>query len=357
MDNSDPSFENRAEDSAERRRYWLGLPVGSPTEGTLEHVLQALPHFGRQPFSMASVNGKEIGVNPFLDMVYCVPLRQGDSPIPVGVVSKNYRLVDHHQVLRTAEDALLENGVKLSSVKICGEWTVHGERARFSLLLPPEDRFRMALGVKDEIRFRIEIFNSVEGSCRLMAVAGWLRFVCYNGLILGAALGLLRRQHRQQLLIEELGSVLKQALQSTATEKETLDEWMETAVDDEVLVNWIDLEVEQRWGIRAAVRVLGIVTHGCDVEPVGDLRNRRPSVIETKSLGEVPGISGSVRNLFGVSQALTWIAGRRLDMAQDLEWRSDVPHLMKTLVEQTNGAQPRHSTLFGEESTVLDPEN
>ena len=67
----------------------------------------------------------------------------------------------------------------------------------------------MALGVKDEIRFRIEIFNSVEGSCRLMAVAGWLRFVCYNGLILGAALGLLRRQHRQQLLIEELGSVLE----------------------------------------------------------------------------------------------------------------------------------------------------
>ena len=86
-------------------------------------MLQALPHFGRQPFSMASVNGKEIGVNPFLDMVYCVPLRQGDSPIPVGVVSKNYRLVDHHQVLRTAEDALLENGVKLSSVKICGECT------------------------------------------------------------------------------------------------------------------------------------------------------------------------------------------------------------------------------------------
>ena len=90
----------------ESRRHWLGLPVLKPIEGSLREITNALPHFGRQPFAMASVNGDDVGVNPFLDMVYTLATRQGEKPIPVGVVSKNYRLVDHHQVLRTIEQAL-----------------------------------------------------------------------------------------------------------------------------------------------------------------------------------------------------------------------------------------------------------
>jgi len=35
-------------------------------------------------------------------------------------------------------------------------------------------------------------------------------------------------------------------------------------------------------GVKAAVRVLGIVTVGSDVEPIGDMRNRAPSEIETR---------------------------------------------------------------------------
>jgi hypothetical protein len=97
----------------EPRRHWLGLPVVSRVGDTLAEVLDALPHFGRQPFAMPSVNGHEIGVNSFLDMVYRLALRQGDRPIPVGVVSKNYRLVDHHQLLRTIQDALTDNDLAL----------------------------------------------------------------------------------------------------------------------------------------------------------------------------------------------------------------------------------------------------
>src|SRR5260221_8157047 len=89
-----------------RRRRWLGLPVIHPIEGGIADVLNQLPRFGRQPFTMVSVNGSEIAVNPYLDMVYRAPARQGESPVPVGVVSKNYRLVDHHQVLMTIEKIL-----------------------------------------------------------------------------------------------------------------------------------------------------------------------------------------------------------------------------------------------------------
>src|SRR5438270_8513555 len=112
-ENNQPTGEEVARDngsdSPERRRHWLGLPVAQPVEGTISEILKLLPHFGRQPFAMASVNGDDVGVNPFLDMVYRVALRQGENSIPVGVVSKNYRLVDHHHVLRTVQDVLADN--------------------------------------------------------------------------------------------------------------------------------------------------------------------------------------------------------------------------------------------------------
>ncbi len=88
------------------RRHWMGLPVVPQRGGTFAEVLDALPHFGRQPFAMASVNGDEVGVNSYLDMVYKLASRQGERPIPVGVVSKNYRLVDHRQLLMTIQQAL-----------------------------------------------------------------------------------------------------------------------------------------------------------------------------------------------------------------------------------------------------------
>jgi hypothetical protein len=44
---------------------------------------------------------------------------------------------------------------------------------------------------------------------------------------------------------------------------------MSTGVRMNVLIAWIDDEVRELWGVKAAVRALGIATHGWDVEPVG----------------------------------------------------------------------------------------
>jgi hypothetical protein len=195
--------------SGQRQRHWLNLPLQPRTEGAFDEILGALPHFGRQPFAMASVNREELGVNSYLDMVYRLPVRQGEKPIPVGVVSKNYRLVDHHQILRTIQQSLTSRGLELDKVRVVAEWTIHGERAHFSIIFPPVAPFSVStVENTDEMRFRIELFNSVDGSCRLMAVAGWLRFVCSNGLIIGTALIQLRQQHRQQLEVEEIGRLV-----------------------------------------------------------------------------------------------------------------------------------------------------
>jgi hypothetical protein len=300
--------------------------------GSLADVVSRLPQFGRQPFTMTSVNGTEIGANPYLDMVYRVPAYQGDSPIPVGVVSKNYRLVDHRHVLRTIEEVLLDCGIRLSDVKVRGEWTVQGERARFSLLFPTGDPFGIALGGNDELRFRIEVFNSVEGSCRLMLVAGWLRFVCSNGLILGRALINSRQQHRQQLDVDELSRLLRESMDTVEEDKALVACWQSTPIHAGMLDAWADDDVCEAWGMKAAVRVLAISKTGADAEPRGDLRGKRPSEVTTTSTAVVPGITSPVDDAFGASQALTWVAGQRSDLQEELEWRSQVQTLMAALL-------------------------
>lgn len=315
------------------RRHWMGLPVVPQASETLSGILNALPQFGRQPFAMASVNGDDVGVNSFLDMVYKVGTRQGERAIPVGVVSKNYRLVDHHQVLRIIQEALMDNNLDLEALHVRAQWTIHGERAHFSILFPPEDRFTMDVSSReDNMRFRIEVFNSVDGSCRLMAVAGWLRLVCSNGLIVGTALMQLQQQHRQQLQVEELARLVKEVIHSAGRDKETFQRWLSIPVKTEALIRWIDEDVHEEWGTKAAVRVLGITRSGCDVESVGNIRNQRPSEIGTRSLGQVPGLNGPVKHIFGISQVLSWIAGQRAEMAEDFEWRSQVQDLIEKLM-------------------------
>ena len=320
--------------SGQRQRHWLNLPLHPRTEGTFEDVLNALPHFGRQPFAMASVNGDGLGVNSYLDMVYRLPVRQSERSIPVGVVSKNYRLVDHHQILRNIQQSLAGRGVDVEQVQVVAEWTIHGERAHFSIIFPQETRFTMGtVENRDEMRFRIEIFNSVDGSCRLMAIAGWLRFVCSNGLIIGTALMQLRQQHRQQLEVEEISRLVGDAIESARGDKSMIERWMSTRVEKDALVSWTDEEVNAQWGPKAAVRVLRVAMEGWDVEPVGDLRNRRPSEIRATRVGKVPvpGIDAPVHSLFGVSQVLSWIAGQRGEINQDFEWRSQVHDLIAKL--------------------------
>ncbi len=213
-----------------------------------------------------------------------------------------------------------------------GQWTIHGERAHFSIVFPREERFTMDVGGKDDqMRFRIEAFNSVDGSCRLMAIAGWLRFVCSNGLILGTALLQLQKQHRQQLQVEELGRLVKEVIQTTRDDKDTFRSWISTPVKRAILVRWIDEDVHKQWGIKAAVRVLGIATSGCDVDPVGNIRDQSPSEVRTRTIGRVPGLDGPVSHIFGISQVLSWIAGQRAEVSEDFQWRSQVQDLMKKL--------------------------
>ena len=174
-----------------------------------------------------------------------------------------------------------------------------------------------------------------------MAVAGWLRFVCSNGLILGTALMHMKQQHRQQLEIEELGGLLREALGCVDQDLNTIANWRSTVVEHDVLIDWIDEAVREKWGLKGAIRVLAISQTGWDAEPKGDLKNKRPSEVGIERTNEVPGINPPVENLFDVSQALTWVAGQRTDLQEGLEWRSQVPGLIEDLLKRSSRRRSR----------------
>jgi hypothetical protein len=106
---------------------------------------------------------------------------------------------------------------------------------------------------------------------------------------------------------------------------------MSSGVETGVLIPWVDQDVRALWGVKAATRVLGIATHGWDVEPVGTMTNRKPSEISTNRISAVPGVDAPIVNLFGVSQVLSWIAGQRAEISEDLVWRSQVHDLIAKL--------------------------
>ena len=90
--------------------------------------------------------------------------------------------------------------------------------------------------------------------------------------------------------------------------------------------------------MKAAVRVLGIALEGFDVEPIGEVKNRRPSQIQAKKVRRVPGVHGPAANVFGVSQVVSWIAGQRADMAEEFEWRTQVQGLMENLLARSSAS-------------------
>jgi len=119
-----------------------------------------------------------------------------------------------------------------------------------------------------------------------------------------------------------------------------LAKWQSRRIDEAVLLDWINDDVREKWGIKGAVRVLAISRTGWDVGPKGDLKNKRPSDVATANTREVPGIDPPVSNAFGISQALTWLAGQRNELQEDLEWRSQVPQLMQMLMNRQSTPPP-----------------
>jgi hypothetical protein len=199
-----------------------------------------------------------------------------------------------------------------------------------SLYLPEEYTFVPVDG--NELRMRLECFNSVEGSTRFRVMMGWFRFVCSNGLVIGVTQTDIRRRHVEGLDLNDLSKVLSSGLKRAETDKENFHKWQQKTIPDSSLAPWVEKNLKDQWGFKAATRAFHIAKTGYDVEIVGQYKDRTPTTIKTKQVRRVPGSPHKSKNLFDLSQVLAWLAKERRDVQEQLEWREQIPEILKPLM-------------------------
>lgn len=302
---------------------WRGRKVVQAT-GYWSELRGEVPTFQVCPFS---TDGGP--ANPNLRTIVRTPLQPWERPLPVGVVSPGYTLVQHRELGDHCINILKKRDLFYDRLRCELELTAFGEWMHLSLFLG--DDFTITPRDGHPLDLRVEIFNSVEGSSRLIVLIGWFRFVCSNGLIIGDTLSKISDVHDQRLDLEKLEDAVVLGLQLADADRKRLQTWSSTSFGTAALTTWADGPLCSKWGKKAAARCLHICRTGHDAEFADPFGRGTPSEREMHPTCLVPGSRVPSTTLYDVSQALSWIATNRVNVEERLAWQSDVPKLMAEL--------------------------
>lgn len=303
---------------------WGGLPANS-YEGSVEAIRAILPEFERHPFSHSSG-----GDNAYCDVILRRPLTD-EKPVPVGIVSKQYSLLQHRDVLDHAVRVLGEAGISSQDVKVRLEMTGYGERIELNLILP--EAFNLDPGDGHPIATRLIVFNSVDRSMRFRALVGAIRFICSNGMVIGKTKAELSKAHSRSLEIEQLSAVLQTGIKNVKEEASRYGRWYSQGVRPDAIESWVNGPLKEHWGVIASTRTFHIAGTGHDVELAVPFEKAVPSQKTIKQGPQVPGVQPPVRNAFAASQVLAWLASQRHDAEERLLRMSEVPDLVEALIK------------------------
>jgi ABC-type sugar transport system ATPase subunit len=308
---------------------WFNSPL-TTFSGPLPDIQKHIPTFERRSFALAQSDNNQARLNEHLDTIVRLPYGDDEGYVPIGVVSKNYVLIPHMQVFDVVVKALKAAKITPAEVKTEIQITEYGERMVFSLYLP--DKYEFDPGDGNPMALRLECMNSVDGSSRFRAIMGWFRYVCCNGLIIGVTRSDLRRRHVGDLNIDDIEAVLTSGLTDSEAEMARFKVWRNTPITISTLSPWVDKNLLDGWGFKAAARAFHIAQCGFDAEVIRPYKDYKPTTISMRKTNPVPGSTQRCSNLFDLSQILAWLAKERRDIQEQLEWREKIPSLMEPLL-------------------------
>lgn len=308
---------------------WFNSPVTFYCKKSLKDIADFVPRFERVPFALNDQSTAPPQVNARFDTIVRCPQENLNQPhrVPVGIVSKNYVLIQHTQVIEQAKWALASVNIDPANVRADLAITEYGERIALSLFLPED--FNFDPGDNNPMALRLECINSVDGSTRFRALMGWFRFVCSNGLIIGVTRSDLRKRHFGDFQLKEIGTVLTSGIRESKKEIQNFKRWQKVSVNEPQIAAWADRTVRKVLGFKAATRAYHIARTGFDVDIAGPYKDAQPTTIPVRKLDRVPGAPFEAQTLYDASQCLAWLAKERRDLQQQLEWREAIPSLMK----------------------------
>jgi hypothetical protein len=318
---------NRTTQAKPREDHWLGEPVVDH-KGTYDQVEELIPVFGRRTFALYTGGLFAFGENPYYDEVLLLD-ESGQPRIPVGIVSKTYKLIQHRDIFKTTISALHEAAVPLNKVTVFLTMSQFCSRMALRFVFP--DEFGLEPGDGHPLRLRLECLNSVDGSTRLIYLMSWYRLVCSNGLI--ARVNAIDEAivHTEKAEIPDIRVLIRDSIASIPTEREHFALALRTRVDVHRLRRWVDGELKKKWGALAAARTYFICQTGFDGVFEDPFDKRPPSEKPMTRTEQVPGAVPGRHSSYSISQALAWIARQRFDVQEQTEYMREIPQLIDAL--------------------------
>lgn len=318
------------EEILEESGKWRSREV-SYVSGNWKQLKEHIPKFRLDDFGKSEGEGDNGGKNRFYRVVTRLPKNQIEREIPIGLVSNSYHLAQHREVGELCINALQTADIKTSELKIEVGLSELGEWMNLRIYFPEKYNHKPSDG--ETIQLRLECFNSVDGSTRLIVMLGWYRFVCSNGLIIGDTITELRDIHNQGMDLLRIPKMISNSLSKVKADKDQLDRWSKQTVERVALKNWINSTVASKWGKKAACRAYHICISGHDVVLLDPFEGGFPSDKKVTKRKPVAGSEKGAQDGYAVSQILSWLASHRNNVESRTERQRQIPELINSLLE------------------------
>jgi len=311
------------------RRHGRTPPPNRILRGSLRAVAAELPEFGRRQFGvdlapLPPLHHALAPANPHLHAIV-----NESTGIPIGVVSPEYALIQHADVLQAAAEGLTRLGIPVAGCEVTVELSPQGEQMVARFTVPGLHRALPRDG--QPLLPTVMLSNSVDGKSALRANLGWFRLICMNGLVIPYAGMSLRRRHVSGLSFGELAEIVERELLRADAMRRALEGLSVARVTAAAVGEWCDHEVKSAWGALTAMRVFHVTTRGMDVVAADPFETASPSARSVEDFAPVPGAQPFDLPAGGVVaegshhdalQALTWVASRTANLQQRWERES-----------------------------------
>lgn len=306
------------------QRLWFGQNM---YEGlvSLGVVPSNLPEFTREPF------GVDQNQNKYLNVISRLPVGNDKRTIPVATVSNRYALIQHKEVLSWLSEGLKAVNYFSDDIIVEMMMSEYGERLHLAVAIP-EIEFDPGDGFP--LRLVIEARNSVDRSCAFEVRLRWRRLVCLNGMWVQEE-DILRKIHNVDWMNRKnVAAFIDERVGEISGYKQMLDTWLHKQVSQTEIEKWADEHLAKSWGVHMAARLCHIARSGYD-GVVGRAKVKTPaSQYFVSSDKQVPGACAPVKNLYHLSQALTWLAGDRGSVEDSDIKSADIPKLLKHFLKK-----------------------
>ena len=331
-----------------QKRKWHGRKVYI-TKGSMSELFLKVPHFTREPYAIVGEG------NPYLDMIIRNRMSNThEHEIPVAIVSKKYKLVQHHELFDVLGGVLLSTGLDPNGLasELC--LTEFGERMWLSVTLPAycfesPTSTHFHPGDTHDMNLTVNVLNSVDKTTTLEVNLLWYRLVCSNGLVYGKNFKIKLKHNPSALYIaDEIEKFLQSQLKQADKQQQQLRFWFEKPICIQELApaspeavpieQWLEKSVSNKWGTYAAARIYHIAKTGCDGRFVNKGKKKgapyNELTIDPRSITKVPGAFPHARNAYDMSQALSWIASQQGSIQTQFKKMMEIQLLMRALLRQ-----------------------